>query len=228
MATTNADRDRQTGAARTTMPARQSLWRRHVQPRLLDVVMDTEETRGIRARVCAPLSGEVLEIGFGTGLNLPVLPGAVTRVLAVDPLHRGMERAADRVADSHAEVHLAGPDAQHLPLEDASVDTVLCTWSLCSIDDPVTAVAEVARVLRPGGQLHLVEHGWSPDEQVQRWQRRLDKPWSRFAGGCHIDRDIPTILEQGGLQVTSLDTYYTESEPRFLGWTFEGRAERRS
>lgn len=203
-------------------------WRRWVQPRLLDVVMDTAETRSIRERVCAPLSGEVLEIGFGTGLNLPALPDAVTRVLAVDPLHRGLERAADRVADSHVEVQLVGTDAQRLPLDDASVDTVLCTWSLCSIDDPVRAVAEVARVLRPGGHLHVVEHGWSPDATVQRWQQRLDRPWSRVAGGCHVDRDIPAILEQGGLRITGMDTYYTESEPRFLGWTFEGRATTRS
>lgn len=227
MAGTTSDRDRKGGAAITT-PPRRGIWRRCVHPRLLDIVMDTEETRGIRERVCAPLSGEVLEIGFGTGLNLPALPDAVTRVLAVDPLHRAMERAAERVADSQADVQFIGPDAQHLPLDDASVDTVLCTWSLCSIDDPVAAVTELARVLRPGGQLHLVEHGWSPDSRVQRWQRRLDGPWSRFAGGCHVDRDIPTVLEQGGLHVTSLEAYYTESEPRFLGWTFEGLATRAS
>jgi len=205
-------------------PPRQGLWRRHVHPRLLDVVMDTEETRAIRARACAPLVGEVLEIGFGTGLNLPALPDAVERVLAVDPLHRSMERAAERVAGSHAEVRLVGSDAQQLPVADASVDSVLCTWSLCSVDDPVSAVVEIARVLRPGGQFHFVEHGLSPDDDVQRWQRRLDRPWSRFAAGCHLDRDLPTILARGGLQVTALQAYYTASEPRMLGWTFEGRA----
>lgn len=212
------------GATNPTL--HQGIWRRHILPHVLDAIMDTDETREIRARVCAPLTGELLEIGFGTGLNLPALPDAVTSVLAVDPMHRAMERAADRVADSHARVRFLGPDAQQLPLDDASVDTVLCTWSLCSIDDPVAAVAEAARVLRPGGHLHLVEHGWSPDPKVQRWQRRLDRPWSRFAGGCHIDRDIPGIIEQGGLRITSLATYYTESEPRLIGWTFEGRATR--
>jgi ubiquinone/menaquinone biosynthesis C-methylase UbiE len=227
MASRTTSDKRQTNSPAIT-PSRQSLWRRHIHPRVLDVVMDTEETRNIRERVCAPLSGEVLEIGFGTGLNLPALPDAVTRVLAVDPLHRSMERAAERVGRSHADVRFVGPDAKRLPLDDASIDTVLCTWSLCSIDDPVAAVAEVARVLRPGGHVHLVEHGLSPDEEVRRWQRRLDRPWSRFAGGCHIDRDIWKILEQGGLQVTSSSTYYTHSEPRFLGWTFEGRATQRS
>lgn len=227
MATIDSNLDRQTTAA-TATPSRRALWRRYVHPRLLDLVMDTEETRGIRGRVCAPRSGEVLEVGLGTGLNLPALPDAVTRLLAVDPLHRAMERASDRVADSHAELRLIGTDAQHLPLEDASVDTVLCTWSLCSIVDPVAAVREVARVLRPGGQLHFVEHGWSPDTDVQRWQRRLDGPWSRLAAGCHIDRHIPATLEQGGLTIDSLQTYYTDSEPRFLGWTFEGHATCRS
>lgn len=205
---------------------RPGIWRRHVHPRLLDAVMDTEETRQIRARVCAPLAGEVLEIGFGTGHNLPFLPDGVTSVHAVDPLPRGWDLAADRIASCHADVSMVGSDAQRLPLDDASVDTVLCTWSLCSIDDPERAIAEIARVLRPGGVLHLVEHGRSPDPKVEAWQRRLDPLWSRLAGGCHIDRDLPPMLERGGLAIDALDTYYTESEPRFLGWTFEGRAVR--
>lgn len=222
MTTTTAASSRR--AALESSQPRQSLWRRHVHPRLLDKVMDTEETRTIRERVCAPLSGEVLEIGFGTGLNLPALPDAVTSVLAVDPMHGAMERAGERVGRSKVAVRLVGSDAQHLPLDDASVDTVLCTWTLCSIEDPVAAVAELARVLRPGGHVHFVEHGLAPDDEVRRWQRRLDRPWSRFAGGCHLDRDIPSILQRGGLGVASSDTYYTESEPRLLGWTFEGRA----
>lgn len=189
--------------------------------------MDTEEARLTRQRVCAPLSGEVLEIGFGTGLNLPALPAPVTRVLAVDPMHRAVQRASGRIAGGHAEVRFVGPDAQHLPLEDASIDTALCTWSLCSIEDPVAAVAEVARVLRPGGALHFVEHGRSPDEGVRRWQRRLTPPWSRVAGGCHLDRDVTTILERGGLEVAALDAY-DASGPRVASWTFEGRATRPS
>lgn len=202
------------------------MWRRYVHPRLLDVAMDTEETREIRTRVCAALSGNVLEIGFGTGLNLAAMPAAVTGVRAVDPLYRSMHRAADRIAHRGIAVQLIASDARDLPVPDGSVDTVLCTWSLCSIDDPVIAVTEVARVLRPGGQLHFVEHGGSPDPQVQRWQHRLDGPWSRFAGGCHLNRDIRGLLHEGGLEVTTLKTYYTRSEPRVLGCTFEGRATR--
>ncbi len=203
------------------------LWRRYVHPRLLDVAMDTEETREVRTRVCAPLSGEVLEIGFGTGLNLAALPPAVTRVRAVDPLHRGIERASGRISERGIPVDLIGPDARDLPVPDDSVDTVLCTWSLCSIDDPVAAVTEIARVLRPGGALHFVEHGGSPEPKVRRWQHRLDGPWSRLAGGCHLDRDIPSVLLAGGLDITALETYYTRSEPHVLGWTFEGRAGRK-
>ncbi|HSK24670.1 MAG TPA: class I SAM-dependent methyltransferase [Egicoccus sp.] len=203
-----------------------SWWARTIHPWLLNRVMDTAETRDIRARVCAPLAGDVLEVGFGTGHNLPFLPDAVDRVLAVEPLERGVALAADRIAASSAEVELIGADARRLPLPDASVDTVLCTWSLCSIDDPLPAAREIARVLRPGGHLHVVEHGRSPEPGVARWQRRLDPLWSRVAAGCHLDRDLPPLLEGAGLCVESLDTYYTDSEPRLLGWTFEGRARR--
>lgn len=210
----------------TTTTRRPGLWARHVHPRLLDAVMDTDETRRIRQRVCAPLAGEVLEIGFGTGHNLPFLPDRVSRVMAVDHLPRGMDLAAERIESSHADVELVGTDAQRLPLDDESVDTVLCTWSLCSIEDPSAAVDEIMRVLRPGGTLHLVEHGLAPDARVRTWQQRLDPVWRRLAGGCHINRDMAELLTRGGLAVDVLDTYYTESEPRLLGWTFEGRARR--
>lgn len=211
---------------RTDAPApRLGLWRRRVHPALLDRVMDTAEASAIRERVCAPLAGDVLEIGFGTGLNVGHLPPGVRRVLAVEPLDRAWERSHGRRGDGGPEVERIGVDAQELPLADGSVDAVLCTWSLCSIQDPVRSVREVARVLRPGGELHFVEHGLSEEARVQRWQRRGDPLWARIACGCHIDRDIPALLAAGGLRTTALRTYCTDSEPRFLGWTFEGRAE---
>ena len=205
-------------------PLRLGVWRRRVNPLLLDRIMNTEESRRIRSRVCSRLSGEVLEIGFGTGHNLPHLPSEVRRVLAVEPVPRARELAQQRIAESDATVEHVGADARSLPLADESVDAVLCTWNLCSIDDAQVAVAEVARVLRPGGELHFVEHGRADAERTRRWQHRLDPVWSRIACGCHIDRDIPSIIEAGGLQITELDTYFIESEPKLLGWTFEGRA----
>lgn len=189
--------------------------------------MDTDQARRIRARVCAPLHGDVLEIGFGTGHNLPHLPADVDRLLAVEPVPRSWELATGRIAGSHVAVERIGDDARCLPLADASVDAVLCTWNLCSIDDAHLAVAEVARVLRPGGELHFVEHGRADAERTRCWQHRLDPLWSRVACGCHLDRDIPAIIAAGGLAVTELRTYFLESEPKVLGWTFEGRAQAR-
>lgn len=204
---------------------RLGLWHRRVHPWLLDQVMDTAETRRIRQRVCAGLKGgTIVEVGFGTGLNLPHMPAEVTALRAVEPLRRGWELAQERIAAVDVDVDHVGVDARRLPLDDDSVDAVLCTWSLCSIDDAPTAVAEIGRILRPGGELHFVEHGLADDERVRRWQRRGDRLWSRLSCGCHLDRDIPAVIEAGGLRLVSLDTYYTDSEPKFLGWTFEGRA----
>ena len=195
-----------------------------VFPRAMNRLMNTKQTRETRARVCAPLSGDIVEIGFGTGLNLPHLPPAVTVVLAVDPLERGRTLASGRIAASPVSVEFVGLDGQLLPLADDSADAALSTWTLCSIPDPVAAVREINRVLRPGGTLHFVEHGCSPDPGVRKWQRRLNPIQRRIACGCNLDRDIPSILKDAGLSVDSLNTYYMKGSPKILGWTFEGVA----
>ncbi len=195
-----------------------------VFPRAMNRLMNTKQTRETRARVCAPLSGDIVEIGFGTGLNLPHLPPAVTVVLAVDPLERGRTLASERIAASPVSVEFVGLDGQLLPLADDSADAALSTWTLCSIPDPVAAVREINRVLRPGGTLHFVEHGCSPDPGVRKWQRRLNPIQRRIACGCNLDRDIPSILKDAGLSVDSLNTYYMKGSPKILGWTFEGVA----
>ena len=195
-----------------------------VFPRAMNRLMNTKQTRETRARVCAPLSGDIVEIGFGTGLNLPHLPPAVTVVLAVDPLELGRTLASERIAASPVSVEFVGLDGQLLPLADDSADAALSTWTLCSIPDPVAAVREINRVLRPGGTLHFVEHGCSPDPGVRKWQRRLNPIQRRIACGCNLDRDIPSILKDGGLSVDSLNTYYMKGSPKILGWTFEGVA----
>ena len=195
-----------------------------VFPRAMNRLMNTKQTRETRARVCAPLSGDIVEIGFGTGLNLPHLPPAVTVVLAVDPLELGRTLASRRIAASPVSVEFVGLDGQLLPLADDSADAALSTWTLCSIPDPVAAVREINRVLRPGGTLHFVEHGCSPDPGVRKWQRRLNPIQRRIACGCNLDRDIPSILKDAGLSVDSLNTYYMKGSPKILGWTFEGVA----
>jgi SAM-dependent methyltransferase len=205
-------------------PTRPGLYERRVFPRILDVIMNTAETRRIRSEVCSPLAGEVLEIGFGTGHNLPFLAPTVTRLLAVDPMECGRRIGARRLEASPVPVEFVGLDGQSLPLDDDSVDAVLVTWSLCSIDDPLAAVREAVRVLRPGGRLHFVEHGISPDERVRRWQNRLNPLERRIACGCNLNRDIPAVLSTGGMTVETLDTFYAKGDPKFLGWLYQGTA----
>jgi SAM-dependent methyltransferase len=195
-----------------------------VLPRVIDKVMAVKPLREVRARVCEPLAGEVLEIGFGSGLNLPHLPRAVTKVLAVEPSTVGRRLAEKRIAAATATVELVGLDGQSVPLPDDSADAALSTWTLCTIPDAGATLDEVRRVLRPGGTLHFVEHGCSPDDRVLRWQHRLDGIQQRVAGGCHLVRDIPAVLRDAGYAIDRLDTYYGKREPRTHGWTFEGVA----
>jgi SAM-dependent methyltransferase len=201
-----------------------SLYRDKILPRVINVVMNTKQTRDIRARVCAGLAGDVVEIGFGTGLNLPYLPPAVTRLRAVEPAGLGVRLASERINKAAIPVEIVGLDGQRLPIADASADAVLCTWSLCTIPDPVAAVREMRRVLRPGAALHFVEHGLAPDPSVRVWQRRLNGIQQRVAGGCHLNRDIPTILAAGGLQTARLETYYGKGDPKPFGFLYEGTA----
>jgi ubiquinone/menaquinone biosynthesis C-methylase UbiE len=195
-----------------------------VLPHVINVVMNTKQTRTIRERVCSGLKGEVLEIGFGTGHNLPFLPPDVTRLQVVEPSGVGVRLAGERISASPIDVEVIGLDGQRLPVDDQSVDAVLCTWTLCTIPDPVAAMREVRRVLRPGGTLHFVEHGRAPDPGVRRWQDRLNGIQQRVGGGCNLNRDIKGIVEAGGLAITNLDTYYGKGEPKAYGSMYEGRA----
>lgn len=194
-----------------------------VLPRVLNLAMRGAEFEPVRARVAGGLDGEVLEIGFGSGLNLPHYPAAVTQILAVDPAVAGQKLAAGRIAACRVPITFAGLDAQSLPAADASVDHVLSTWTLCSVPDPARALAEIRRVLRPGGSLHFAEHGLAPSAKVARRQHRLTPLQRVIFGGCHLDRPIDELVGSSGLEVTSLDTYYLQG-PRVVGYTFEGIA----
>ena len=195
-----------------------------VFPRVLNKAMNTSHTRRIRQEVCAPLAGDVLEIGFGTGLNLPYMTSRITRLRVVDPMERGRALGAARIAASPVPVEFIGLDGQSLPVDDASVDAVLATWTLCSIPDPVAAVREIRRVLRPEGRFHFVEHGRSPDDKVLAWQNRLNGIQGRLACGCNINRDMVAIVRDGGLTIETLATFYAKDGPKILGWTFQGTA----
>jgi ubiquinone/menaquinone biosynthesis C-methylase UbiE len=199
------------------------IYQDHVLPRITGAVMSRREFIPVRERVSAALDGEVVEIGFGSGLNVPHYPAAVTRVRAVDPATAGRGLAARRVAGSPVRVEYIGLDGQQLPLDSASVDHVLTTWTLCTIPDVGRALSEVRRVLRTGGSLHFAEHGRSPDPRVARWQDRLTPLQRRLAGGCHLNRPIGRLVADSGLGVTRMENYYAKG-PKPFGYMFEGTA----
>ncbi len=194
-----------------------------VLPRVIDVLMRGGELTDARARVAAGLSGEVVEVGFGSGLNVEHYPSAVTRVLAVDPAKTGRKLAVQRVAASRVPIDYIGLDGQSLPLPAKSADHALITWTLCTIPDPEQALREINRVLRPGGALHFIEHGRSPDAKVARRQDRLDRLQGRLAGGCHLNRRIDELVVGSGLGLSRLDTYYMRGL-KTLNYSFEGVA----
>lgn len=192
-------------------------------PRIIDRTMRGADLDEVRARVAAPLRGEVLEVGFGSGLNVAHYPAGVSRVLAVDPATAGRRLAATRLAASPVPVQFVALDGQTLPLPDGSVDHALTTWTLCSIPDAGRALAEIRRVLRPGGALHFAEHGRSPDPRVARWQDRLTPLQRRVAGGCHLNRPIADLVTGAGFELARLSTYYMQG-PKTFNYTYEGVA----
>jgi ubiquinone/menaquinone biosynthesis C-methylase UbiE len=202
-------------------------YRNQVLPRIQNKVMDTKVTRATRARVCKGLHGDVVEIGFGTGLNASQYPPEVSKVLAVEPSKVCMHIAEPRIAETSAQVELAGLTGERLDLPTEEFDAVLSTWTLCTIPDLDAALAEVRRVLKPGAAFHFVEHGHSPDAGVARWQRRFEPFSKRIFGGCHLTRKMDERIEQAGFAVGSLDTYYAKGDPKPFGYTFEGRAIKR-
>lgn len=202
-----------------------SFYGEHVLPRLIDVIMRARDTHGLRAQVASELTGEVLEIGFGSGLNVPFYPAGLTRVYALDPATAGRRLAAGRVAASPVPVEYIGLDAQRIPLADGSVDSVLTTWTLCTIPDPAQALAEVRRVLRPGGALHFAEHGRSPDPKVARRQDLLEPLQQRVFGGCQLTRPIGQLISASGLELDGLTAYYRPGPPT-TSYTYQGRARR--
>jgi ubiquinone/menaquinone biosynthesis C-methylase UbiE len=199
-------------------------YKEKVLPQILNKVMDTKVTREIRGRVCEGLYGQVVEIGFGSGLNARYYPPEVTKVLAIEPSEVAMRLAEPRIAKSSVAIEPAGLDGQHLDLPSEQFDAVLSTWTLCTIPDLGAALAEVRRVLKPGGTFHFVEHGHAPDANVARWQERLEPLEKRLAGGCHLTRTISDDIEHAGFVVKELDIYYVKVAPKPWGYTFEGRA----
>jgi SAM-dependent methyltransferase len=191
-------------------------YERYVLPRVINQLCGAKSLHPLRRRVCSGLAGDVIEIGFGSGLNVPFYPAAVMAVAAVEPSDVSWKLASDRVAAAAVPVSRSGLDGQSLPFDDGSFDVALSTWTLCTIPDVTAALKEVRRVLRPGGQLHFLEHGLAPDERVRRWQRRLDPLQQRIAGGCHLTRPIADLVTAAGFTITELDVFY-EPGPKVGG-----------
>jgi ubiquinone/menaquinone biosynthesis C-methylase UbiE len=187
-----------------------------ILPRFINVACGMKTVRPLRQRVCAGLEGEVVELGFGSGHNVPFYPKAVARVAAVEPADIGWKLARKRVSASGVPVERSGLDGQSLPFGDDSFDTALSTWTLCTIPDVMTALAEVRRVLKPGGRLYFLEHGLAPDEKVRRWQHRLNPLQNRIFGGCNLNRPIVDLLSGAGFTITEVDVFYEEGAPKFL------------
>jgi ubiquinone/menaquinone biosynthesis C-methylase UbiE len=196
-----------------------------VLPRVLDLACGQEPISKQREKVVPLAEGRVLEIGMGSGLNLPFYDRSrVELVWGLEPSASMRRRAAARVAAAPVEVRWIELPGEEIPLEDDSVDTVLLTYTLCTIPEVDTALAQMRRVLRPGGRLLFSEHGAAPDPGVRRWQDRINPIWRRLAGGCNINREVPGALEEAGFAIEKLDTMYLPKTPRIAAFQYWGAA----
>jgi ubiquinone/menaquinone biosynthesis C-methylase UbiE len=200
------------------------LYHHYLFPRLLDLVMSSGRLRAPRDRALAPARGRILEIGFGTGRNLGHYPPTVRRIEAIDPDFDLDRLSLPRIAHAAIAVDFHHLDAAHLPFEGERFDTVVSTFTLCTIPDVAHALAEVRRVLKPGGQFLFLEHGRAPEPRVARWQDRLNRLWMPLAGGCHLNRPVRALIAEAGLQVETARDYYLARTPRFVGYLTEGAA----
>lgn len=198
---------------------------RFVLPWLIDLACGLPMVQARRRELLPQAHGRVLEIGPGTGRNLPFYDRQrITQLVGVDPAVHMHTLARRRSARAGLDVELVGLSAEKLPLPSDSFDTVVCTYTLCSIADPAAALSEVARVLKPGGQLMFCEHGLSPQPSVARWQARIEPLWKAMVGGCHLTRNVPRLLQQAGLSADCAQGYIPG--PRLLAYHFWGHARK--
>ncbi|MFT4768891.1 MAG: ubiquinone/menaquinone biosynthesis C-methylase UbiE [Glaciecola sp.] len=200
---------------------------RHVLPHFINCACGSKPIMKQREKIVPRATGTVLEIGIGTGLNLPYYdPDKVDRLIGLDPSEASWELAQSRAKGIGFPIEFIGLPGEQIPLAESSVDTIVMTFSLCTIPDPMAALEGMARVLRPGGILHYAEHGRAPDEDVRRWQNRLNRLWGAIAGGCHLNRDIPALLQEGGFHSDDQESMYLPGTPRFAGFNIWGSARR--
>lgn len=201
------------------------IYEKHVLPRAIDLMLGNAKMGKLRRRAMDGLEGTVVEIGFGSGTNVPYYPTEVERVLAVDPSGDGRKMAAKRLAASSTPVEFVGIDGEHLPLEDNSVDNALSTWTLCTIPHEAAALAEIARVLKPGGRLFFLEHGLADDPHVAARQRRWNGVQAKIAGGCSMTRDHAALLSESPLEVEKMANF-SIAGPKALSYMYAGTARK--
>lgn len=189
----------------------------------IDIVMSGATLGEYRQKLLEDVSGEILEIGFGTGLNLPYYPNGVTKITTIDPNPGMKQRSRSRIAAASITVDYQVLNGESLPMADASFDSVVCTWTLCSIPQVDRAIAEVHRLLKPGGKFFFIEHGLSPDVPIQNWQNRLTPMQKVIADGCHLNRNIKNLVEHKFKNVT-VEQFYAPKLPKVIGYMYQGIA----
>jgi ubiquinone/menaquinone biosynthesis C-methylase UbiE len=201
---------------------------RHILPCVLDAAMSTKPVAYQRRKVVPRAEGRVLEIGFGAGHNLPYYDaGKVSHIWALEPSAQMRERAAKRAAASPIALEFLDLPGEKIPLEDNAADTILVTYTLCTIADVEATLEQMRRVLEPTGRMIFCEHGEAPDESVKRWQRRITPFWKAIAGGCHVGRPIPKLIAESGFRIEDIETMYLPGTPRFAGFNYWGSAVKR-
>jgi ubiquinone/menaquinone biosynthesis C-methylase UbiE len=196
-----------------------------ILPHLINLAMRNRHIVPYRERIVPAAEGRVLEVGIGSGLNLPFYGPQVREILGLEPSPKLIAMARGAASSSSAPVTFIEGSAEAIPLDKASIDTVVTTWTLCSIPAAVQALEEMRRVLKPGGQLLFVEHGLAAEDNVRRWQDRLTPLWKRFGGGCHLNRSIRSLIETAGFRIAEIDTSYAKG-PKPMSFMYEGRARR--
>lgn len=197
----------------------------HILPHVINMACGTKPVLKQREKIVPQAEGRILEIGMGSGINIPYYnPEKVEKVWGLEPSEGMRRKAQSRVEAAPFDLEWLGLPGEEIPLDDNSADTIVLTYTLCTIPDWRAAVDQMRRVLKPGGKLLFSEHGKAPDEAVLKWQNRINPLWMKMAGGCHLNRDIPKLLREGGFDIKKLDSMYVPSTPKVAGFTYWGYA----
>src|SRR5436190_18781257 len=202
---------------------RMGFYANYIVPYLVNLAMGNRELKPFRERVIGEAKGRVLEVGIGSGLNLALYPTQVREIVGLEPSPRLLTMAGEAARPDSMDVTFVEGSAEAIPLEANSIDTVVTTWTLCTIPDVARALLEMRRVLKPGGELLFVEHGLAPEENIRRWQNRLNPIWKRIARGCHLNRPIEDLIEKAGFNITEVETGYIKG-PKPMTFLYRGRA----